>query len=345
MKHPEIRTATGVGPNPLIEAITQRLPIISGETLVEARGVSRHFGALVAVDGVSLSVRQGEVFGFLGPNGAGKSTLFRMLMGLMAPTVGTIEVLGLRLPRDADRVRDQVGYMAQRFALYEDLTVQENLEFAAEIFGMSRSDRRRRVEEQLENFGLQERRRQRSGTLSGGWKQRLALSVASVHEPRLLLLDEPTAGVDPESRRQFWEEIFKLASSGTTILVSTHYMDEAVRCHRLCLMLAGRRVAEGSPSALEAQLAGRVLEIQSRRVTEVIDCLQGDSQVASITQLGNRAHVLLKPGTPMAGSSAERLDGVLRSSGLEGQSVPSDPTLEDVFVAVTMGEDLGGVGR
>ncbi len=313
-----------------------------GRPLVEVSGLTRKFGSLVAVDAVDLTIREGEVFGFLGPNGAGKSTLFRMLMGLMRPTRGAIRILGLDLPRDADRVRNQVGYMAQRFALYEDLTIQENLEFAAEIFGLTRGERRRRVPEQLENLGLTERRNQRAGTLSGGWKQRLALAVATVHRPALLLLDEPTAGVDPDSRRQFWSEIFELAGAGTTILVSTHYMDEATRCHRLAMMMSGRLVAEGSPARLEKQLRDRVLEIEAPNVTEVIDFLQTDPLIASVTQLGHRAHVLLVEDGPKAAEACQRFDLRLAEARFRTRSRPCEATLEDVFVAVTLGEDFGG---
>ncbi|MBZ0115257.1 MAG: ABC transporter ATP-binding protein, partial [Thermoanaerobaculia bacterium] len=201
------------------------------------------------------------------------------------------------------------------------------------------------VPRQLAELGLEKRRSQRAGTLSGGWKQRLALAVATIHDPPLLLLDEPTAGVDPESRRHFWEEIFGLAGSGTTILVSTHYMDEAVRCHRLCMMLHGKIVLQGAPVALEEQLEGRVVEIETHRVTEVIDYLRTDIEIASIAQLGNRAHVLLTPEAGSAAEAANRLDIVLKAAGFRATARLSDPTLEDVFVAVALGENLAGDGR
>ena len=215
---------------------------------IEARGLTRRFGTRVAVDGVYLTVRRGEIFGCLGPNGSGKSTLMRMLMGLLKPSAGTAEVLCHSVPRDAERLRPAVGYMTQHFSLYEDLTVEENLDFAAEVFGLARHRRRTRLAAVLGDSGLIAYRRTRAGALSGGWKQRLALAGATIHDPELLVLDEPTAGVDPQSRREFWEKLFRLAGDGTTIFVSTHYMDEAVRCHRLCMLRDGRRVAVGVPA-------------------------------------------------------------------------------------------------
>ena len=217
--------------------------IPNGSPVIRVEGLSRRFGTLEAVRSMDLLIRRGEVFGFLGPNGAGKSTLIRMLVGLLAPSDGTAEVLGHSLPRESESLRSHIGYMTQRFSLYEDLTVEENLDFAARIFSIRRQKRKARIETILEEYALTERRAQRAATLSGGWKQRLSLAVATVHDPELLVLDEPTAGVDPESRRTFWEKLFELAARGTTILVSTHYMDEAERCHRLCMMKVYGRTA------------------------------------------------------------------------------------------------------
>ena len=224
----------------------------SREAVIEAKGVTRRFGRMLAVDAVDLRVYQGEVFGFLGPNGAGKSTLIRMLTGLLSPTAGKVEVLGLEIPRQAETLKPLVGYMTQRFSLYEDLTVLENLQFAAEIFGLAPATRWQRLSAALAEHGLEARSGQRVGSLSGGWKQRLALAVATIHRPPLLILDEPTAGVDPERRREFWEKLFELAAIGTTVLVSTHYMDEAVRCHRLAMLRDGRDVRALS-AALRAE--------------------------------------------------------------------------------------------
>lgn len=215
-------------------------------SVIETRGLTRRFGSRVAVDAVDLSVERGEIFGCLGPNGSGKSTLMRMLLGLLAPSGGAARVLGREIPRDAERLRPAVGYMTQRFSLYEDLSVRENLDFTGRIFGLGRRARRARIGVLMERHRRGQYADTRAAALSGGWKQRLALAAATIHEPELLVLDEPTAGVDPQSRREFWEELFELSGAGTTVFVSTHYMDEAVRCHRLCLLREGRRTAGGA---------------------------------------------------------------------------------------------------
>ena len=303
--------------------------------------MKRRFGKLTAVDGVDLDVHRGEVFGFLGPNGAGKSTLIRMLVGLLPPSAGSARVLGHELPRQSEKLRAQVGYMTQRFSLYEDLSIEENLRFAAEIFGLKRDLRARRVEEVLAEYELAERRAQRPATLSGGWKQRLALAVANVHEPSLLVLDEPTAGVDPDRRRAFWEKIFEIASRDATVLVSTHYMDEAVRCHRLCMLIRGRPVAIGSPVALTQALEGRIVEIETEEPEAAIALLRVMDRVSSVTQLGDRVHVLLSRETESAQVAAPELEKHLRAAGHEGAiAQAAQPNLEDVFVALNLGEKL-----
>jgi len=313
------------------------------ERMIEARGLTRRFGDLLAVDGVDLDVYRGEVFGFLGPNGSGKSTLIRMLVGLLSPSSGSAVVCGKTLPESSEALRPHVGYMTQKFSLYEDLSVQENLEFAAEIFGMSREDRRHRVSESLEEYELGERRHQRPATLSGGWKQRLALAVATIHRPQLLVLDEPTAGVDPDRRRAFWEKLFELASEGSTVLVSTHYMDEAVRCHRLCMLLHGSRAALGSPEELTKALGGRVVQVSASPVDKAIALLRAKDGVSSVTQLGSRVHLLLEPDAPGSWVMAPELLRYLRDSGLEVYSAEAaEPNLEDVFVALSLGENLVG---
>jgi len=313
----------------------------SAETVIEARGLTRRFGDVLAVDGLDLAVERGEIFGCLGPNGSGKSTLMRMLLGLLAPSEGTARVLGREIPRDVEALRPAVGYMTQRFSLYEDLDVRENLEFAAEIFGLARRRRRERLAQALARYGLERYARTRAAALSGGWKQRLALAVATIHEPELLVLDEPTAGVDPQSRRAFWEQLFELAGAGTTILVSTHYMDEAVRCHRLCILRDGRRAAVGTPSALRRPLAGRVLDLEVERPEQAIAVLAGSPLIASRTQLGDTVHVLLRPGAPAASQAAVQLAQFLAEQGLPGaRARPSAPDLEDVFVALLLGERL-----
>ncbi|MBW3567770.1 MAG: ABC transporter ATP-binding protein, partial [Proteobacteria bacterium] len=203
---------------------------------MRARGLTRHFGALVAVDHVDLDIPRAQIYGFLGPNGSGKSTTIRMLCGLLKPTAGEAEVLGFRVPADSEQVRRRIGYMTQKFSLYEDLSARENLEFLADVYTLPKQHAKQRIENALENYFLVEQANQRSGTLSGGQKQRLALAAATLHEPELLILDEPTSAVDPQSRRDFWDKLFELANGGVTILVSTHYMDEAERCHRLAIL-------------------------------------------------------------------------------------------------------------
>ncbi len=320
--------------------------IVLEDAVIEARGLTRRFGDLTAVDHLDLEVHRGEVFGFLGPNGAGKSTSIRMLVGLLAPSEGTARVLGLTMPGDAEELRTRVGYMTQRFSLYEDLSVTENLEFAAEIFGLDRERRRRRIETAIAEYGLGERRDQRPATLSGGWKQRLALAVATVHEPELLLLDEPTAGVDPDSRRLFWEKLFKLAAAGTTILVSTHYMDEAVRCHRICVVRDGQRAALGRPADFTRALKGRIVELWGKPTNVLMEALRRRDDVTSAAQLGSRVHALLAPEAPPAEVAITRIVAYLESEDLErpGGEV-AEANLEDALVALTKGEQLALGGR
>jgi ABC-2 type transport system ATP-binding protein len=313
--------------------------VANGANVIEVQALTRRFGSLTAVDRVDLRVRRGEIFGCLGPNGSGKSTLMRMLVGLMAPSEGEAFVLGCRMPFDAERLRPRVGYMTQRFSLYDDLSVEENLDFAGEIFGLSRRRRRQRVEAAIADAGMERYRAMRAATLSGGWKQRLALAAATIHQPELLLLDEPTAGVDPQSRRRFWEKLFQLASQGTTILVSTHYMDEAVRCHRLCMLRDGRRVALGTPRRLTESLEGRVVDLRTTQTDAAINLLSGSPFVASVTQLGDTAHVLLSLDAPSPEDCAARLRALVTASGIAvTTAMRGDATLEDVFVAILLGE-------
>jgi ABC-2 type transport system ATP-binding protein len=316
------------------------------DNVIEARGLTRHFGTLTAVDQVDLSVRRGEIFGCLGPNGSGKSTLMRMLLGLLEPSAGEATVLGYTIPRQAERLRPLAGYMTQRFSLYEDLSVQENLDFAGQVFGLPRKRRRQRVEQVLADSGLTRYRKTRVAALSGGWKQRLALATANIHEPALLVLDEPTAGVDPQSRRQFWEKLFEYTSRGTTIFVSTHYMDEAVRCHRLAVLRDGRRMAVGPPRELTAALTGRVVELRVDRTDEAIGALRALPLVASATQLGDTAHVLLASDAPPADAAAAELRAFLQDHGIPvAEASRSQANLEDVLVAILLGERLGEVAR
>jgi ABC-2 type transport system ATP-binding protein len=228
--------------------------------VVETRHLTRRFGALTAVRDLTLRIEPGEVFGLLGPNGSGKTTTIRMLCGLLAPSEGTAQVAGLEVTEAPDRIKERIGYMSQRFGLYEDLTVAENLDFYGGIYGLDQAARRERVSGLVKFLGLDRRLTQLAGQLSGGWKQRLALACALMHRPQLLFLDEPTAGVDPAARRSFWRTIHTLASEGTTVIVTTHYMDEAEQCGRLAMMSQGHLIAIGTPAEVAAQVGGKSLE-------------------------------------------------------------------------------------
>lgn len=303
----------------------------SNDIAIRARGLSKRFGTLLAVDGVDLTVPRASVYGFLGPNGSGKSTTIRMLCGLLTPTAGGIEVLGLKIPQQAEALRKRIGYMTQKFALYEDLTVRENLEFLATVQGLARGPRRTRIDELLDAYSLADRAKQLAGTLSGGQKQRLALAAATVHKPELLFLDEPTSAVDPESRRDFWEKLFDLADAGTTILVSTHYMDEAERCHRIAILDTGRLVADGTPAELTRALAGRTVGIRASEPRKAQAALHTAHGVISVAQIGNELRVL----TTADDEPGERLQAFLRDRGIEVGVTPIEPNLEDVFVSAT----------
>jgi ABC-2 type transport system ATP-binding protein len=255
-----------------------------------------------------------------------------MLCGLIEPSSGTVEVLGHQIPRDAERLRRQLGYMTQRFSLWDDLTVLENLEFMARIYGLGASERRRRIAELSAEYDLDGVMRQRAGTMSGGQRQRLALAAATLHRPELLLLDEPTSAVDPQSRRDFWESLFRLVRQGATILVSTHYMDEAERCHRLAILAEGRLVAEGTPRELMRDVPAAVVEVEADDVSAARRALAGAPGIRSIAQLGSRLHALLARDTPdPAGEVRMRL----AAAGVAAQVHAVAASLEDVFVAST----------
>ncbi|MGE0582060.1 MAG: ABC transporter ATP-binding protein [Steroidobacteraceae bacterium] len=304
---------------------------------MRARGLCKRFGSLVAVDDVDLAVPAGQVYGFLGPNGSGKSTTIRMLCGLMLPTAGAIEVLGLEVPRQAEALRSRVGYMTQKFSLFDDLSVRENLEFIAAIQGITHPDARARIAELLVRYRFEDRERQPAGTLSGGWKQRLALACAVIHRPELLFLDEPTSAVDPESRRDFWEKLFELADAGTTIMVSTHLMDEAERCHRLAILDRGRLVADGTPPELAGALAGRTLLVETDAPRRALDVLAGMAGVLSVVQVGNSLRVLTRAAADSA-QWRQQIQETLAGTGRNAQVTAVAPNLEDVFVAATRNE-------
>ena len=306
---------------------------VQQEPAIHARGLTKRFGQLVAVDNLDLTVPPACVYGFLGPNGSGKSTTIRMLCGLLTPSAGDIEVLGLRIPEQSEELRRRIGYMTQKFSLFEDLTVRENLEFLAAVQDIPKQQAARRIDELLGQYRFNDRQKQLAGTLSGGQKQRLGLAGAVIHQPELLFLDEPTSAVDPESRRDFWEKLFDLADAGTTILVSTHYMDEAERCHRIAILDHGALVADGTPLELTEALAGRTVEVeaaQPRRAQKILITVPG---VLSVAQIGNSLRVLATRN----GDVVATMRDALLQAGLQANVVASQPNLEDVFVSATRG--------
>jgi ABC-2 type transport system ATP-binding protein len=310
---------------------------------ISARDLARRFGTTWAVAGIDLDVPHAQIYGFLGPNGSGKSTTIRMLCGLLVPTRGTVTVLGHSVPRDSEIVRRKLGYMTQRFSLWDDLTVFENLEFMCRVYGLDRATRRERIADRLRRYDLEALAKQRARTLSGGQRQRLALGAATLHDPELLLLDEPTSAVDPQSRRDFWENLFALVARGTTILVSTHYMDEAERCHRLAILDHGRIAAEGEPKVLAREIDATVIEIGNADFEAARHALARLPEVRSVAQLGNRLRVLLPKS---AKDPVALLRGAL-ADGNAGASVEQvGASLEDVFVAATsLREDAAQPGR
>ena len=301
------------------------------DAAIVARGLTRTFGKVTAVDRLDLTVARAQVYGFLGPNGSGKSTTIRMLCGLLLPSAGAIQVLDYRIPEQAEALKRRIGYMTQKFSLYDDLTVRENLEFVAAVHELDRARSRTRVSELLERYRLGDLRDQLAGTLSGGQKQRLALAAAVLHEPELLLLDEPTSAVDPQSRREFWDSLFALTDAGTTILVSTHYMDEAERCHRLAILDRGRLVADGTPRELEDALPGQVLLIDCANPRAAQNTLAELSGISAMAQIGASLRVLGDAG----GDLRAQIDARLRAAGIDAQVETARPNLEDVFVAAT----------
>ena len=306
---------------------------MSSEFAIEARGLTKKFGDLRAVSNLDLNVPRGQIYGFLGPNGSGKSTTIRMLCGLLTPTEGSADVLGTQIPGNADLLKPQIGYMTQKFSLFGDMTVGENLKFIAEIYSYPATDRKTRIDELLERYDLVPQRNQLAGTMSGGQKQRLALACAVLHHPELLLLDEPTSAVDPQSRRDFWANLFRLADSGTTIMVSTHYMDEAERCHRLAILDHGVKVADGTPRELQAATGMHVIEVMADDPYAAQIAIDAQPEIASVTQLGVRLRVLIPDRHNDPVGIVER---ALINRSVSGDTHVAAPTLEDVFVAMTM---------
>jgi len=300
---------------------------------IEAKGLTRRFGSFVAVDQVDLQVERAHIYGFLGPNGSGKSTTIRMLCGLLTPSAGSIRVLGHDIPRESELLRTKIGYMTQKFSLWDDLTVLENLRFMARVFTLDKARANRRIDEVLQEYRLTEMTGRLAGAMSGGQRQRLALAAATLHEPQLLMLDEPTSAVDPQSRRDFWESLFSLVARGTTILVSTHYMDEAERCHRLAILSQGRVVAEGAPERLMGDLPLQVVEVESAEIDAARRELHSLPMVRSLAQMGIRLHVLIDREAEDAPAVVR---DALKRAGVKAEVRPTRPNLEDVFVAATL---------
>ncbi|SUI70356.1 ABC transporter ATP-binding protein [Shewanella baltica] len=304
---------------------------------IETQGMTRAFGGVNAVENLDLAIPKGTIYGFLGPNGCGKSTSIRMLTGLLSPTSGEIRVLGETLPGAEEKLRRRIGYMTQKFSLYDNLSVRENLEFVAQIYGLNRRASKLRIAELVTLYDLVGREKQMAGSMSGGQKQRLALAAATLHHPELLFLDEPTSAVDPENRREFWERLFDLCAQGTTILVSTHYMDEAERCHGLAILERGIKRADGSPQQLMAAMGARVVEISGDDLRNLKQSLISESAVLSAAQIGSRLRVLVR-------SDIEDPLAWLKPRVASRTMEEVRATLEDVFVTCT-GERLAGVSK
>ncbi len=309
------------------------------EYSVRADNLTRRFGAFVAVDHVSFHIRPGEIWGFLGPNGAGKSTTIRMLCGILDPSEGSAEVLGYDVRRDPEAIKARIGYMSQRFSLWADLTIRENLEFYAGVYGLDRPTTQRRIDEWLLRTGLGGRQHDVTAVLSGGFRQRLALACAMLHRPQMVFLDEPTAGVDPVSRRQFWDFIGRFSDEGTTIMVTTHYMDEAEHCDRLAFIYQGRIIAQGSPEEIKReQMHGEVLEIRTDRLIEALAAVEAHPEVREAALYGTSIHALVD------GINARTLADYLQRHGFAVSAVEHIlPSLEDVFVALAERQDQRSV--
>jgi ABC-2 type transport system ATP-binding protein len=306
---------------------------MSDDLAIRARGLTKRFGKLIAVDHLDLDVPRAMIYGFLGPNGSGKSTTIRMLCGLLTPSSGHANVLGTEIPGKTEALKPRIGYMTQRFSLYGDLTPFENLRFIADIYSYPRGRKAARIDELIDRYELRAQRKQLTATLSGGERQRLALACAVLHKPELLFLDEPTSAVDPKSRRDFWASLFELVDAGTTILVSTHYMDEAERCHRLAIMSHGKKVADGSPTDLQARTGMAIIEVQADEPARAQALLSRQPFVASVTQLGLRLRVLIPDSTPDPLSLIQK---TLHDRQISARTAEVSASLEDVFVAVTL---------
>ncbi len=303
----------------------------SNDFAINAEKLTRNFGQLSAVSELDLQVEKQTIYGFLGPNGSGKTTAIRLLTGLLKATSGEVNVLGCQLPRESNKLRLKIGYMTQKFSLYDDLTVKENLQFIAKIYGLTPNEQKARLSELLTIHQLTKQAKQLAGSMSGGQKQRLALAAAVIHKPKLLFLDEPTSAVDPQNRREFWEQLFDLCDQGTTILVSTHYMDEAERCHKLAILENGIKRADDSPQALMSNLAAQVVEIAASDLRQIKNSLIKLPQVISAAQLGTHLRVLVKEEVTQPIALLQQQPCLNPAD----QLAIVRPSLEDVFVSCT----------
>jgi len=294
---------------------------------IDVHGVNKHFGDKHVVNDLSLQVQRGEIFGFLGPNGSGKTTSIRILCGLLTPDSGTGTCLGYDIQKQSAEIKRRVGYMTQKFSFWDDLSIRENLDFVARMYGMPK--REQAVGDALKNLGLTERQNQLAGALSGGWKQRLALAACMLHKPELLLLDEPTAGVDPGARRDFWEELHVLAASGISVLVSTHYMDEAERCHKLAYIAYGRLMAQGSAQEIIDGQKLTTWEVSGGDLAPIAEKLRGETGVEQVAAFGSALHV--------TGRDAAKLEAAVKRvcDGTPCTAQPAKTGLEDVFISLT----------
>jgi len=300
---------------------------------IETQQLSRSFGSNCAVNNLDLQIKKSTIYGFLGPNGSGKTTAIRMLTGLLKPSTGTVNILGFELPKNAEKVRLNIGYMTQNFSLYDDLTVKENLQFLAKVYGLYGKAKQQRINELLAIYTLEKKANQLAGNMSGGQRQRLSLAAAVLHKPKLLFLDEPTSAVDPENRRDFWEKLFDLCDQGTTICVSTHYMDEAERCHQLAILESGIKCADGSPEELMSNMNAHVVEVTSKNLRSLKQQLLVVPEVISTAQLGIHLRVLISKKV----TDPIRFLKELHINHIFDKLTIVRPSLEDVFVIATKG--------
>ena len=302
---------------------------MNGEPVIEVRGLTKSFGDKRVVDHFDITVPRGAIYGFLGPNGSGKTTTIRMLCGLLTPDEGEGTCLGFDVRRDAARIKEQVGYMTQKFSYYEDLSIRENLDFVARMYRLDR--RRARVDAALDHLGLADRQKQLAGSLSGGWKQRLALAACLLHEPQLLLLDEPTAGVDPKARRDFWDEIHRLSAAGVTVLVSTHYMDEAIQCDFISYIAYGRKLIDGRSAEIPAMIGLVTYRVSGPDISALEAELKNEDGVEQVARFGAVLHV--------SGTNRQKLDTVIEAYKKRGTHQWAEKTseLEEAFIYLMAG--------